>query len=103
MFRFLNIVKISILKFPNLTESKSKLQELFGIIDVELTVDVTRFVKCLGPVNAESSSPHSLLIGLTKAQKKEEKTLWETDEISLKRKRKTGYRRSLEEEANRKW
>lgn len=98
MFRFLNIVKISILKFPNL-----KLQELFGIIDVELTVDVTRFVKCLGPVNAESSSPHSLLIGLTKAQKKEEKTLWETVEISLKRKRKTGYRRSLEEEANRKW
>lgn len=41
----------------SVTEDKSKLHELFGIIDVELSVDdITHCVKRLGPVNAESST-----------------------------------------------
>ena len=95
------------------TEDKNKLQELCGVIDVDLIVDdVTRFVKRLGKVNAESSSPRPMLVGfkttdqcttvlnqasnlsdcdepwksihivrdLTKAQRKEERTLLETVE-----------------------
>ena len=100
-------------KEERITDDKNKLQELCGIIDVDLTVDdVTRFVKRLGKVNAESSSPRPMLVGfktpdhcttvlnqasnlsdndepwksihivrdLTKAQRKEERTLRETVE-----------------------